>query len=54
MTEKLNEETVWYLKKMMEIGEKALTEGKTYTNEEVKAIIKARYHEGRLVGACVG
>lgn len=54
MTEKLNEETVWYLKKMMEIGEKALTEGKTYTNEEVKNLIKARYHEGHLVRASVG
>lgn len=54
MTEKLNEETVWYLKKMMELGEKAISEGKTYTHEEVKSIIKARFHENNVVTTCVG
>lgn len=54
MVEKLNEETIWYLKKMVELGENAVTEGKTYSHEEVKALIKARHHEDCLVSACVG
>ncbi|MCQ2243102.1 MAG: hypothetical protein MJZ32_02470 [Bacteroidaceae bacterium] len=55
MEEKLTPETVWYLKKMLEIGEKAISEGKTYTHEEVKALIKSRYHhESNLAATCVG
>lgn len=55
MEEKLTPETVWYLKKMLEIGEKAISEGKTYTHEEIKALIKSRYHhESNLAATCVG
>lgn len=47
MAENLNPETVWYLKKMMELGEKSLAEGKIYSHEEVKALIKSRNNENR-------
>lgn len=54
MTEKLNEETVWFLKQMVERAEKDLSEGKVYTHEEVKSLIRAKFHEDNVVTACAG
>lgn len=50
----MSPETVWYLKKMMELGEKAISEGKTYTHEEVKSLIKARFHDSNVAATCAG
>lgn len=54
MEDKLKPEEVWYLKKMVELSERSLVEGKTYTHEEVKAIMRARHNESHLVTACAG
>ena len=54
MADKLRPEEVWYLKKMIEISENSLAEGKTYTHEEVKALMKARHNESHLITARVG
>lgn len=54
MEDKLKPEEVWYLKKMMELSEKALAEGKTYTHEEVKSLIKARLHDNYVAATSVG
>lgn len=54
MADRLKPEEVWYLKKMMELGEKDLAEGKTYTHEEVKSLIKARFHDNYVAATCVG
>lgn len=54
MADKLRPEEVWYLKKMIEISENSLAEGKTYTHKEVKALMKARHNESHLITARVG
>lgn len=54
MAGKLKPEEVWYLKKMVELSEKDFAEGRTYTQEQVKEILKARRHANKVVTACVG
>lgn len=53
MAEKLNEETVWYLKKMMEMSDKDFAEERTYSHDQVKEMLKARRHESEMVTACI-
>ncbi|MCQ2266128.1 MAG: hypothetical protein MJZ40_00270 [Bacteroidaceae bacterium] len=53
MTEKMSPETIWYLKKMLEISEKDFAEGRSYTHEQVKEMLKARKHEDQVVKACI-
>lgn len=46
----MTKENEWFLRKMIESSEKALSEGKLYTHNEVKEMLKQRRHGNRLVG----
>lgn len=45
MADKLDPETIWYLKRIVELGENSLAEGKFYTHEQVREKIKMRFHK---------
>ena len=53
MTETMTPETVWFLKEMTARSEKDFTEGKVYSHEQVKEMLKARRHEDQMVAACL-
>lgn len=53
MTETMNSETIWYLKEMVARSEKDFVEGRTYSHDAVKEMLKARRHEDKMVTACV-
>lgn len=53
MNENINEENIWYLKKMLEVSEKDFAEGRYYTHEQVKNMLKNRTHADKMVSACV-
>lgn len=50
---KMSPETVWYLKEMLAKSEKDFAEGRFYTHEQVKEMLKARRHESEMVTASV-
>lgn len=49
----MTKENKWFLEKMIEISENAFAEGKTFSHEEVKEMLKLRRNENRLVAASV-
>lgn len=53
MTETMTPETVWFLKEMTARSEKDFAEGKVYSHEQVKEMLKARRHEAQMVAACL-
>lgn len=53
MAENMTPETVWFLKKMTAKSEKDFAEGKVYTHEQVKEMLKTRRYEDKVVAACL-
>ena len=46
-------ENAWYLMQMMAKSDKDFAEGRTYTHEQVKDMLKARRNENKVVAACI-
>ena len=53
MTEKMTSENAWFLKEMMAKSDKDFAENKTYTQSQVKDMLKARRHENKVVTAYI-
>ena len=53
MTDKMTSENAWFLKEMMAKSDKDFAENKTYTQSQVKEMLKARRHENKVVTACI-
>lgn len=53
MAEIMTPETVWFLKEMVAKSERDFSEGKVYSHEQVKEMLKTRRHENQVVAACV-
>lgn len=53
MAEILTPEAVWFLKEMTAKSEKDFAEGRVFSHEQVKEMLKTRRHGDQVVAACV-
>lgn len=53
MAETMTPETIWFLKEMTAKSDRDFAEGKVYSHEQVKEMLKTRRNENQVVAACV-
>lgn len=49
MQDSLPKEELWYLERMISQSEKDFAEGRVYTHDDVKQMLKARKHDNHVV-----